>query len=230
MGFYKREGLDVEVVKSAGWAIVRDKTINKEFDASHMLAPMPIAIILGLGSTATPFTVPAIENVNGQAICLAMKHKDNRDPKNWKGFKFAIPFDYSNHAYLLRYYLAETRHRSRPRRAIAHRAAAGDGREPARRQYRRLSRARQHRAALGVRRRRLHPYPVEGDLGRSSVLRVRRAARDSSPRRPIPTPRCCARSCRRPPTRPSPRTARRSRRRSRRQIISTRRWSCSNRC
>ena len=107
MGFYQRQGIDVEVVKSAGWAIVRDKTINKEFDASHMLAPMPLAITMGLGSTATPFTVPAIENVNGQAICLAMKHKNNRDPKNWKGFKFAIPFEYSNHAYLLRYYLAE---------------------------------------------------------------------------------------------------------------------------
>jgi nitrate/nitrite transport system substrate-binding protein len=107
MGFYKRQGLDVEIVKSAGWAIVRDRTINKEFDASHMLAPMPIAITLGLGSTATPFTVPAIENVNGQAICLAKKHANNRDPKNWKGFKFAIPFEYSNHAYLLRYYLAE---------------------------------------------------------------------------------------------------------------------------
>ena len=107
MGFYKREGLDVEVVKSAGWAIVRDKTINKEFDASHMLAPMPIAISLGLGSTAMPFTVPAIENVNGQAICLSMKHKDNRDVKNWKGMKFAIPFEYSIHAYLLRYLLAE---------------------------------------------------------------------------------------------------------------------------
>ena len=54
-----------------------------------------------------PFTVPAIENINGQAICLAMAHKDRRDPKTWKGMKFAIPFDYSNHNYLLRYYLAE---------------------------------------------------------------------------------------------------------------------------
>ena len=107
MGFYKREGLDVEVVKSAGWAIVRDKTLNKEFDASHMLAPMPIAITLGLGSTAAPFIVPAIENVNGQAICLSLKHKNNRDVKNWKGMKFAIPFEYSIHAYLLRYLLAE---------------------------------------------------------------------------------------------------------------------------
>ncbi|WP_244478252.1 CmpA/NrtA family ABC transporter substrate-binding protein, partial [Methylobacterium sp. Leaf86] len=107
MGFYEKQGLNVEVVKTAGWAVIRDKTLNKEYDAAHMLAPMPIAISLGLGSTPVPFSVPAIENVNGQAICLAMKHKDNRDPKNWKGMKLAIPFDYSNHNYLLRYYLAE---------------------------------------------------------------------------------------------------------------------------
>jgi nitrate/nitrite transport system substrate-binding protein len=107
MGFYSKHGLDVEVVKTAGWAVVRDKTINKEYDAAHMLAPMPIAISLGLGSQPIPFTVPAIENINGQGITLAMKHKDRRDPKDWKGFKFAIPFDYSMHNYLLRYYLAE---------------------------------------------------------------------------------------------------------------------------
>jgi nitrate/nitrite transport system substrate-binding protein len=38
-----------------------------------------------------------------------MKHKNRRDPKTWKGFKFAIPFDNSMHNYLLRYYLAEHR-------------------------------------------------------------------------------------------------------------------------
>jgi nitrate/nitrite transport system substrate-binding protein len=107
LGFYAKQKLDVDVVKTAGWAVVRDKTINKEYDAAHMLAPMPLAISMGLGSTAMPFTVPAIENVNGQAICLAMKFKDRRDPKSWKGMKFAIPFDYSIHNYLLRYYLAE---------------------------------------------------------------------------------------------------------------------------
>jgi nitrate/nitrite transport system substrate-binding protein len=107
MGFYKKQGLNVEVVKTAGWAVIRDKTINKEYDAAHMLAPMPLAISRGVGSNAIPFAVPAIENVNGQAITLAMKHKDNRDPKNWKGFRLAIPFDFSMHNYLLRYYLAE---------------------------------------------------------------------------------------------------------------------------
>src|SRR5947209_3121462 len=107
LGFYAKHGLNVEVVKTAGWAVIRDKTINKEYDASHMLAPMPIAITLGLGAQPIPFAVPAIENINGQGITLALKHKDKRDPKDWKGMKFAIPFDYSMHNYLLRYYLAE---------------------------------------------------------------------------------------------------------------------------
>src|SRR5919206_587375 len=107
MGFYSKHGLNVEVVKTAGWAVIRDKTLNKEYDAAHMLAPMPIAISLGLGAQPIPFAVPAIENINGQGITLAMKHKDKRDPKDWKGMKFAIPFDYSMHNYLLRYYLAE---------------------------------------------------------------------------------------------------------------------------
>ncbi len=107
MGFYARQGLNVDVVKTAGWAVIRDKTLNKEYDAAHMLSPMPLAITLGAGSNAIPYTVPAIENINGQAITLSVKHKDKRDPKQWKGFKFAVPFDFSMHNYLLRYYLAE---------------------------------------------------------------------------------------------------------------------------
>jgi len=107
MGFYARHGLDVEVVKTAGWAVIRDKTLNKEYDAAHMLSPMPLAITLGAGASAVPYTMPAVENINGQAITLAVKHKDRRAPKDWKGFKFAVPFDYSMHNYLLRYYVAE---------------------------------------------------------------------------------------------------------------------------
>ncbi len=107
LGFYKKEGLNVEVTKTAGWALVRDKVINKEYDASHFLSPMPLAMSLGLGSTAVPTHVATIQNINGQAITMSVRHKDNRDPKNWKGFKFGIPFDYSMHNFLLRYFLAE---------------------------------------------------------------------------------------------------------------------------
>jgi nitrate/nitrite transport system substrate-binding protein len=107
LGFYSKHGLNVEVIKTAGWAVIRDKTINKEYDAAHMLAPMPLAISMGAGSNPIPYTMPAVENINGQAITLSVKHKDKRDPKSWKGFKLAVPFDYSMHNYLLRYYLAE---------------------------------------------------------------------------------------------------------------------------
>ncbi len=107
LGFYSRQGLNVEVTKTAGWALIRDKMLNKEYDASHFLAPMPIAISMGVGSNQVPMNVATIQNTNGQAITLANKHKDKRDPKLWKGLKFAVPFEFSMHNFLLRYYVAE---------------------------------------------------------------------------------------------------------------------------
>lgn len=107
MGFYAKYGLDVETIKTAGWAVARDKSLAGEYDASHMLSPMPLAISMGLGSSQVPFVMPAMENINGQAIVLAMQHQDKRDPKLWKGMRFGVPFEYSMHNFLLRYYLAE---------------------------------------------------------------------------------------------------------------------------
>jgi nitrate/nitrite transport system substrate-binding protein len=107
LGFYRNQGLNVEVVKTAGWALIRDKMLNKEYDATHFLSPMPLAISMGVGSNATPMHVASIQNTNGQAITLANRHKDKRDPAQWKGFKFAVPFEYSMHNFLLRYYVAE---------------------------------------------------------------------------------------------------------------------------
>jgi nitrate/nitrite transport system substrate-binding protein len=105
-GYYEREGLKVSLQKTAGWAVVRDKVLAKEFDASHMLSPMPLALTMGLGATPTPMVMPVMENTNGNAITLHVKHQNNRDPKNWKGMLFAIPFEYSMHNFLLRHYLA----------------------------------------------------------------------------------------------------------------------------
>ncbi len=107
MGFYEREGLNVSLQKTAGWAVVRDKVQNKEFDASHLLSPMPLAMSLGLGSAKQAVDVATIQNINGQAITMHIKHKDKMNPKDWKGMKFGLPFDYSIHNLLLRYFLAE---------------------------------------------------------------------------------------------------------------------------
>jgi len=107
LGFYERYGLNAQVIKTAGWAVARDKSLNGEYDASHMLTPMPLAMTIGAGSTAEPYLMPAVENINGQAIVLHNDHKDKNDPKMWKGFKFGVPFEYSMHNFLLRYYVAE---------------------------------------------------------------------------------------------------------------------------
>ena len=107
MGFYKKHGLNATVRKAAGWAVVRDWAVNKEVDAAHMLSPMPLALTLGAGSPEVPFYMPAVENINGQAITLALKHKGVKGPQDMKGFRFCVPFTYSMHNYLLRYYLAE---------------------------------------------------------------------------------------------------------------------------
>jgi nitrate/nitrite transport system substrate-binding protein len=107
MGFYKKQGLNVQVFKASSWAMIRDLSINGETDATHMLSPMPLAISLGVGSQSVPYVMPAVENINGQAITLASKHKGVKTVAEMKGFKFGVPFDYSMHNFLLRYVLAE---------------------------------------------------------------------------------------------------------------------------
>lgn len=107
LGFYNKYGLDVEIIKTAGWAVARDKCMNGEYDASHLLAPMPAAMTMGLGSASQDWRMVTNVNTNGQAIVLANKHKDRQDPKSWKGMKFGVPFEYSMHNLLLRLYVAE---------------------------------------------------------------------------------------------------------------------------
>ena len=108
MGFYAKYGLNAKVRRAAGWAVIRDWAINGEVDAAHMLSPMPLTITMGVGSKPMNFLMPAVENINGQAITLHLKHKDKvRGPQDMRGFRLCVPFDYSMHNYLLRYYLAE---------------------------------------------------------------------------------------------------------------------------
>ena len=173
MGFYTKHGLNVEVVKTAGWAVIRDKTLNKEYDAAHMLSPMPLAITLGVGSNPIPYTMPAVENINGQAITLADQAQGQARSEELEGLQVRGAlrlFDAQLSAALLR---GRARHRSRHRRPDPRRSAARDGRQPARRQHRRLPRARSGEPARRLRRRWLHPHPVEGNLGWPSLLRVR---------------------------------------------------------
>ncbi len=107
LGFYSKYGFNAEVVKMPSWGAVRDSAIAGELDAYHMLAPMPIAMTLGLGSASFGVKLASIENINGQAITIANRHKGKvNGPADFKGFVMGVPFPYSMHNLLLRYYLA----------------------------------------------------------------------------------------------------------------------------
>lgn len=49
-GFARKEGLTLDLVKDVSWANVRDRLAFRQFDIAHMLSPMPVASMLGLGS------------------------------------------------------------------------------------------------------------------------------------------------------------------------------------
>jgi nitrate/nitrite transport system substrate-binding protein len=107
LGFYTKYGLKVELVKMPSWAAIRDSAIAGELDAYHMLSPMPISMSLGLGSTAFPIKLASIENINGQSISVANQHLGKvKEAKDFKGFSIGVPFAFSMHNLLLRYYLA----------------------------------------------------------------------------------------------------------------------------
>jgi nitrate/nitrite transport system substrate-binding protein len=72
-----------------------------------VLTPQPLAMTLGLRGAAQPTALSLVQNTNGDSITLALKHKERRDPRSWKGMTFAVPFEISMQNLLLRYYLAE---------------------------------------------------------------------------------------------------------------------------
>jgi nitrate/nitrite transport system substrate-binding protein len=106
LGQYAKQGLDVSLQKIAGIGIIRDKMINGELDVSQQVMPVALTMSVGLGGTTQSIKVLTICNQNGNSLVLANKHKDNRDPKNWKGFVFAVPFEQSHQAMQLRNYVA----------------------------------------------------------------------------------------------------------------------------
>lgn len=107
LGLYAKQGLDVTLVKVPGIALIRDRMLSGELDVSQQVMPVALTMTAGVGGGKQSLKVLTILNQHGNSLVLAMKHKDNRNPKNWKGFTFAIPFDQSHQALQLRYYLAE---------------------------------------------------------------------------------------------------------------------------
>lgn len=121
-GFFRQQGLQVVLSREASWSAIRDKLNYGLLDGAQMLAPMPLATTLGLGSSpqstcsllslsrngnAITCSVPLYqqlhEQAEGETSALALGQAlKQRLPKLKRKPVFATVYPYSNHHYLLR--------------------------------------------------------------------------------------------------------------------------------
>ena len=114
--FDKKYGLKITPSKEASWAGVRDKLVNGELDASHVLYGLVYGVHLGIGGPKKDMAVLANINRNGQAITLSnqLKSKGVTDGASLaklvkaepKEYTFAQTFPTGTHAMWLYYWLA----------------------------------------------------------------------------------------------------------------------------
>ncbi len=71
-GFAMREGITLQLVRDVSWSNIRDRLAFRQFDVAHMLAPMPVASQLGLGSNPLPAFAPMALGRGGNAITLSL--------------------------------------------------------------------------------------------------------------------------------------------------------------
>src|SRR5437016_13722842 len=72
-GFDKKYGITITPSKEASWAAVRDKLVNGELDASHVLYGLMYGLQMGIGGPRKDMAVLMNLNHNGQAFCLSRK-------------------------------------------------------------------------------------------------------------------------------------------------------------
>jgi nitrate/nitrite transport system substrate-binding protein len=116
LGFDKKYGIKIIPSKEASWAAVRDKLVNGELDASHVLYGLIYGVHLGIGGQKKDMAVLMSLNNNGQAITLSnqLKEKGAVDGASLKklvdsdkrDYTFAQTFPTGTHAMWLYYWLA----------------------------------------------------------------------------------------------------------------------------
>jgi nitrate/nitrite transport system substrate-binding protein len=119
LGLYAKHGVNVEVIKEASWAAVRDKLLAGELQAAHCLFGMPFSVYTGVGGPAgKEMPIAMVLNNNGQAITLEREmcgigYRNVEDVKATveslkakRTITFAMTFPGGTHDMWLRYWLA----------------------------------------------------------------------------------------------------------------------------
>jgi nitrate/nitrite transport system substrate-binding protein len=115
-GFDRKYGIKITPTKEASWAAVRDKLMNGEIDAAHVLYGLIYGVHLGVGGQKKNMAVLMTLNNNGQAITLSnqLREKGVSDGAKLKAlvdsekrdYTFAQTFPTGTHAMWLYYWLA----------------------------------------------------------------------------------------------------------------------------
>lgn len=71
LGLFFQEGLEVELVREASWASLRDKITFGLLDGGHMLAPMPLAMSLANDRPRSPIVTGMVLSRNGNGITVS---------------------------------------------------------------------------------------------------------------------------------------------------------------
>src|SRR3954467_15128814 len=116
MEFDKKYGIKIVPSKEASWASVRDKLVNGELDAAHVLYGLIYGGQMGIGGPKKDMAVLMSLNNNGQAITLSKKlnEKGVKDgatlktlmDKEKREYTFAQTFPTGTHAMWIYYWLA----------------------------------------------------------------------------------------------------------------------------
>ena len=116
MKFDEKYGIKIVPSKEASWAAVRDKLVNGELDAAHVLYGLIYGVQMGIGGPKKDMAVLMSLNNNGQAVTLANQLKDKGaidGPKlkalidrEKREYTFAQTFPTGTHAMWLYYWLA----------------------------------------------------------------------------------------------------------------------------
>ncbi len=116
LGFDKKYGIKIVPSKESSWASVRDKLVNGELDAAHVLYGLVYGVHLGVGGPKKDMAVLMNLNHNGQAITLSKKVADKGAvdgaslaklmATDKREYSFAQTFPTGTHAMWLYYWLA----------------------------------------------------------------------------------------------------------------------------
>jgi nitrate/nitrite transport system substrate-binding protein len=114
--FDKKYGIKIVPTKEASWASVRDKLVNGDIDASHVLYGLIYGLHLGVSGPKKDMAMLMGLNHNGQAITLSKKLADQgvKDgetlaavmKKDKREYTFAQTFPTGTHAMWIYYWLA----------------------------------------------------------------------------------------------------------------------------